>query len=196
MESLLLEKYIRKSIRKTLREQEERQRKTEKAMYLIYRFPGLKKVMEDLMSPSFARWISFVGVVAPKPTTLKVNLINGQDFTIIYDGRGIWSVKIAGKTYYIKNLPQLQRASKAISYLLSLNYEPELSEEDQTKKKDADLAADLNTGSSSSSSAAPDLGGDTTAPSTDDTPDDDTDDTPISDEELDAVDNEDVDIEV
>lgn len=186
MKVALLEKYIRASVRKALMEQEERQRKTEKAMYLIHRFPGLKKVMEDLMSPSFARWISFVGIVAPKPTTIKVNLINGQDFTLVYDGRGVWSAKVSGKKYYIKNIAQLQRASNAISHLLSLNYEPELSEEETSKKKDNDIKADLDS-SSSSGGEFDDL----PIPDADEDPD-----AEISDDELDALDDEDVDIEI
>ncbi len=40
---LLLEKYVRVAIKKAIQEQEERQKKAEKAMYLIYRFPGLRK---------------------------------------------------------------------------------------------------------------------------------------------------------
>jgi hypothetical protein len=51
---LLLEKYIKVAVRKALQEEEARQKKATRAMYLVYRFPGLKKVMEDLLSPSFA----------------------------------------------------------------------------------------------------------------------------------------------
>jgi hypothetical protein len=52
---LLLEKYIKVAIKKALKEQEIAQKKAERSMYLVYRFPGLKKVMEDLMSPAFGR---------------------------------------------------------------------------------------------------------------------------------------------
>jgi len=41
---LLLEKYIKVAVKKALKEQEAQQRKAEKAMYLVYRFPGLKKL--------------------------------------------------------------------------------------------------------------------------------------------------------
>ena len=47
---ILLEKYIKVSIRKALKEQEELQKQSEKSLYLIYRFPGLKETMENLMS--------------------------------------------------------------------------------------------------------------------------------------------------
>jgi len=41
--TLLLEKYIKVAVRKALKEQEEQQQRAERAMYLVYRFPGLKK---------------------------------------------------------------------------------------------------------------------------------------------------------
>jgi hypothetical protein len=121
---LLLEKYIKVAVRKALKEQEEQQRKAEKAMYLVYRFPGLKKLMEDLMSPAFGRFVSGINVVAPKPTTFNVALVNGQDFTIKYIGKGKWNVKVAGKQYHPDNIGEEERCSQAISDLLELNYAP------------------------------------------------------------------------
>ena len=56
-----------------------KQQKATKAMYLIYRFPGLKNVVENLMSPSFGRFIQDVNLVAAKPTTFNVKLINDQE---------------------------------------------------------------------------------------------------------------------
>jgi len=121
---LLLEKYVKVAVRKALKEQEEQQRKAEKAMYLVYRFPGLKKVMEDLMSPAFGRYVNSIEIVSPKPTTFKVTLINSQDFNIKYLGKNKFSVKIAGKQYHPDNLGESERASQAISDLLELNYAP------------------------------------------------------------------------
>ena len=121
---LLLEKYIKVAVKKALREQEEQQRKAEKAMYMVYRFPGLKKVMEDLMSPAFGRYVNGINIIAPKPTTFKVDLVNGQDFSIKYLGKGNFSTKIAGKQYNPINLSELERASQSIADLLELNYAP------------------------------------------------------------------------
>jgi hypothetical protein len=118
---LLLEKYIKVAVRKALQEEEARQQKATKAMYLVYRFPGLKKMMEDLMSPSFGRFITDIVVVAPKPTTFSAKLINEQDFGIIYNGKGKFTVKVAGKKYNVQNLGELERAQQAIADLLELN---------------------------------------------------------------------------
>ena len=119
---LLLEKYIKVAVRKALQEQEEQQRKAEKAMYLVYRFPGLKKLMEGLMSPAFGRYVSGINVVAPKPTTFSVSLVNGQDFTIKYLGKGKWNVKVSGRQYHPDNVGEEERCSQAIADLLELNY--------------------------------------------------------------------------
>ena len=119
---LLLEKYIKVAVRKALKEQEAAQKQAEKSMYLVYRFPGLKKVMHDLMSPAFGRYVTGINIVAPKPTTFNVGLINGQDFTIYYLGKGKFMAKVAGKKYYPANLGELERGSQAIADLLELNY--------------------------------------------------------------------------
>ena len=119
---LIVEKYIKVAVRKALAEQEVKEKRAVKSMYLIHRFPGLKKVMEDLMSPSFGRFITDVQITAPKPTTFNIKLINEQDFYIIYDGRKNYTSKIAGKRYNIQMLSEVERASQAIADLLELNY--------------------------------------------------------------------------
>jgi len=139
---LILEKYIKVAVKKALKEQEEQQQKAEKAMYMVYRFPGLKKLMEELMSPAFGRYVNNIDIVAPKPTTFKVDLSNSQDFTIIYAGRNNFIVKVAGKKYNPINLGELERASQGISELLQLNYAP--AEGKEQTSPDAGLAADLS----------------------------------------------------
>ena len=119
---LLLEKYIKVAVRKALKEEEAKQQKATKAMYLVYRFPGLKKMMIDLMSPSFGRFIQDVSLVAPKPTTFNIKLINDQEFYVIYDGRKNWTSKISGKRYNMQELSEIERASQSIADLLELSY--------------------------------------------------------------------------
>lgn len=121
---LILEKYIKVAVRKALKEVEQQQQKAEKSMYLLHRFPGLKKAVEDIMSPAFGRYISNINIVSPKPTTFKIDLINGQDFSIYYLGRNKFEAKIAGKKYYLSNTPDIYRASQGITGLLELNYAP------------------------------------------------------------------------
>ncbi len=136
---LLLEKYVRVAVKKAIKEQEMKQKRAEKAMYLIYRFPGLKKVMEDLMSPAFGRFVTDMKLVAPKPTTFSAKLINEQEFNIIYNGKGKYTVKVAGKKYDIQNLGELERAQQSIANILELNYGVE--EKAAAEKSDAGAEA-------------------------------------------------------
>ena len=136
---LLLEKYVRVAVKKAIKEQEIKQKRAEKAMYLIYRFPGLKKVMEDLMSPAFGRFVTDIRLVAPKPTTFSAKLINEQDFGIIYNGRGKFTVKVAGRKYNVQDLNELERAQQSISNMLELNYGVE--EKEAAEKPDAGAEA-------------------------------------------------------
>lgn len=119
---ILLEKYIKVAVRKALKEEEAKQQRATKAMYLIYRFPGLKKVVENLMSPSFGRFIQDVSLTAPKPTTFNIKLINDQEFYVVYDGRKNWTSKISGKRYNMQELSEIERGSQAIADLLELSY--------------------------------------------------------------------------
>jgi hypothetical protein len=116
-----------------------KQKRAEKAMYLIYRFPGLKKVMEELMSPAFGRFVTDIRLVAPKPTTFTAKLINEQDFNIIYNGKGKFTVKIAGRKYNVQDLGELERAQQSISNMLELNYGVE--EKEAAEKPDAGAEA-------------------------------------------------------
>ena len=136
---LLLEKYVRVAVKKAIKEQEIKQKRAEKAMYLIYRFPGLKKVMEELMSPAFGRFVTDIRLVAPKPTTFSAKLINEQDFGIIYNGRGKFTVKVAGRKYNVQDLNELERAQQAVSNMLELNYGVE--EKEAAEKPDAGAEA-------------------------------------------------------
>ena len=136
---ILLEKYVRVAIKKAIKEAEEQQKKAEKAMYLIYRFPGLKKVMEELMSPAFGRFVTDIKLVAPKPTTFNAKLINEQEFGIIYNGKGKFTIKVAGKKYDIQNLGELERAQQSIANILELNYGVE--EKAAAEKPDAGAEA-------------------------------------------------------
>jgi hypothetical protein len=78
--------------------------------------------MIDLMSPSFGRFIQDVSLVAPKPTTFNIKLINNQEFYIVYDGRKNWTSKISGKRYNMQELSEIERGSQAIADLLELSY--------------------------------------------------------------------------
>jgi hypothetical protein len=103
----------------------------------------LKKTLEDLMSTDFGRYIADVSLVAPKPTTFNVELINSQDFIIYYNGKNNFTVKVSGKKYNPINIGELERASQAITDLLELRYAPAESKEQLSSQNDAGIKQDL-----------------------------------------------------
>lgn len=147
--AILLEKYVKKAVQIALKEEEQQQKQVEKAMYFIHRFPGLKNTLEELMSPAFGRYISDISLIAPKPTTFGVGLINGQDFTVIYLGKSNFAVKVSGKKYNPINIGESERASQAIADLLELNYAPRESTEELSSQRDNSIKADLEAGNAS-----------------------------------------------
>ena len=83
----------------------------------LTKFPELKNVIIDLMTNEFSNFLSSIDWVAPRPTTFRINLKNGQDFYLIY-GKRSWIAQIEGKKYYLLNLPEEERAAESISRIL------------------------------------------------------------------------------
>jgi len=84
----------------------------------ITKFPKLKQALTDLLTPEFDMFIDAIDYVAPKPTTFRINLKNGENFMLVYDPRS-FIAKIEGKKYYILNLNELELACIALARLLS-----------------------------------------------------------------------------
>ena len=164
MNKKILEAYVKVAVKKQLKEQEKLEKNAEKAIYLIHRFPKLKELMEDLMSPAFGRFIASIRIIAPKPTVFNIELINGQEFDITYLGSGKFRLRVLGKKYYPINIGELERASQSIADLLLLSKpSPDLEQAKQKEYNDR-LANDLSGGGGSFSGGTfpndPGMGGD------------------------------------
>ena len=83
----------------------------------LTKFPELKTAIIRLLSSDYAKFIDSIDWVAPKPTTFRINLLNGQSFYLIYTDR-TWIAEVEGKRYYLLNLPEEQRAVEKIARLL------------------------------------------------------------------------------
>lgn len=83
----------------------------------LTKFPELKKILVDLLTKDFDFFLSTIDWVAPRPTTFRINLKNDQNFYVIYGERS-WIAQIEGKKYYLKNLPEEEKAAKAIAGIL------------------------------------------------------------------------------
>ena len=91
--------------------------------YILQKYSSLDATMTDLLTPHYRDYISGVFVTAPKPTTFKILLHNGQEFYMIYGPRA-YMVKVAGKKYNLINLNEEEFAIKAIAQLLELGMPP------------------------------------------------------------------------
>ena len=81
------------------------------------KFPELKAVIIDLLTTDYGSFISSIDYVAPKPTTFRINLKNGQFFYLTWSKRS-WIAQIEGKKYYLLNLNEEEHAIEAIARIL------------------------------------------------------------------------------
>ena len=83
----------------------------------LTKFPELKKVIVDLLTPEYDSFVASIDWVAPRPSTFRINLQNGQNFYLIY-GKRSWIAQVEGKKYYLLNLPEEERAAMSIANIL------------------------------------------------------------------------------
>jgi hypothetical protein len=83
----------------------------------LTKFPELKKVIVDLLTPEYDSFVASIDWVAPRPSTFRINLQNGQMFYLIY-GKRSWIAQVEGKKYYLLNLPEEERAAMSIANIL------------------------------------------------------------------------------
>lgn len=91
--------------------------------YILQKYPSLDAAMTDLMTDKYRDYITGIYVIAPKPTTFRILLHNGQEFYLIY-GPQAYIAKISSKKYNLANLNEEQFAIKAIANLLELGTPP------------------------------------------------------------------------
>lgn len=84
---------------------------------IVNQFPEIATVLISLMSEQYEQFIENILYVAPKPTTLKVMLVNGQYFFLFYSDKS-WTAQIEGKKYYLKEVKSTQLAAESVSRIL------------------------------------------------------------------------------
>ena len=84
----------------------------------LVKFPELKHVIVNLLTTDFDKFLESVDWVAPRPSTFRVNLLNGENFVLFYDPRS-WIAQVEGKKYYLLNLDEEEMAAKAVSRILT-----------------------------------------------------------------------------
>ena len=96
----------------------------------LTKFPELKAVIVDLLTPEYDNFVASIDWVAPRPSTFRINLKNEQLFYLIY-GKRSWIAQVEGKRYYLLNLPEEQHAAEAIARILRYGVKAEEGEENE-----------------------------------------------------------------
>jgi hypothetical protein len=83
---------------------------------MLEKFPTLKATLVKLMTEDFKEFVDTIDWVSPKPTTFRVNLVNGQDFTLKWTGKN-FQAQILGKKYMLGNISDFQQALDKLARL-------------------------------------------------------------------------------
>jgi hypothetical protein len=83
---------------------------------MLEKFPTLKATLVKLMTEDFKEFVDTIDWVSPKPTTFRVNLVNGQDFTLKWTGKN-FQAQILGKKYMLGNISNFQQALDKLARL-------------------------------------------------------------------------------
>jgi|TARA_R100000781_G_C4074974_1_gene125768 hypothetical protein len=106
----------------------------------LTKFPELKDIIVSLMTHEFDSFLESIDWVAPRPTTFRINLLNGQNFILVFTPRS-WVAQIEGKKYYLLNLDEEEYAALAISRILQ--YGPESGAEVEGDASETDSAPEV-----------------------------------------------------
>jgi hypothetical protein len=94
---------------------------------VLQKFPELKDIIVNLLTDQYEIFVTDIQWVAPKPTTFRIVLGNGETFMLTYSPRS-WVAQIEGKKYYLLNLSEEEAATEAIARILAYGIAEEKTE--------------------------------------------------------------------
>ena len=106
----------------------------------LTKFPELKDIIVALLTHEFDSFIEGIDWVAPRPSTFRINLLNGQNFMLMFTPRS-WIAQVEGKKYYLLNLDEEEYAALAIARILQ--YGPESGAEVEGEASETDSAPEV-----------------------------------------------------
>lgn len=86
--------------------------------FILKKYHSLNEIMTELMTKDFREFVDAIFYIAPKPTTFKIQLHNGQNFFLTYMKDNIYEAIISGKRYYLAGIGEKERCMMAIARLL------------------------------------------------------------------------------
>ena len=103
-------------------------------------YPKLHDVLVELMTNAYEIFVVDVEWVAPKPTTFRIQLANGEYFFLTNTDR-TWIATVEGKKFYMLNLNEKQDAINSIARVL--RYGRTKSETEATKTTEKTLTEEI-----------------------------------------------------
>ena len=109
---------------------------------VLEKFPDLKQIIIDLLTDQYEIFVIDIQWVAPKPTTFRIVLGNGETFMLTYSPRS-WVAQIEGKKYYLLNLSEEEAATEALARILAYGVqeekeEPEIEDEEPKEEPESE----------------------------------------------------------
>ena len=107
---------------------------------VLAKFPELKDIIIDLLTDQYEIFVTDIQWVAPRPTTFRIILGNGEPFMLTYTPRS-WIAQVEGKKYYLLNLSEEEQAAQAIARMLAYGIAEEKPAEGETTETPAETPA-------------------------------------------------------
>ena len=102
--------------------------------YILKKYSTLNNVMTELMTKDFKQFVDAIFYIAPKPSTFKILLHNGQYFFMTYMKDDIYQATVSGKRYYLSGIGEKERCMMAISKLLRFGSPLKLKEPEEAEQ--------------------------------------------------------------
>lgn len=83
---------------------------------ILAKFPTLRHALVRLHSEDWQEFVQGIDWVSPKPSIFRINLTNGQSYTLKWLGQD-FEAEISGKKYYIGQIGDYQQALTKLSIL-------------------------------------------------------------------------------
>ena len=109
----------------------------------LTKFPELKDIIVALLTHEFDAFLEGIDWVAPRPSTFRINLLNGQNFLLTYSPRS-WIAQVEGKKYYLLNLDEEEFAAQAIARILQYGLASGAEVEGEAGEVATDQETDVN----------------------------------------------------
>lgn len=81
------------------------------------KFPTVEETLIKLMTDQYPVFVEDIWWVAPRPTTFRIKLKNGESFFMAKNDLD-WTIQVQGKKYQLPSLDAEQRAVESISDML------------------------------------------------------------------------------